>query len=112
MRCLALLCLCTALPVPSQGSLTGVINLCTALPVPAQGSLTGFINYLGCEKHAATLDKFVPMADTIHKVGESMYVHMHQLMFGYYVLMFFATCHMFFAAWRFLDEVIQKRALR
>jgi len=27
-------------------------------------------NYLGFVKHASTMEKFVPMADTIHKVGE------------------------------------------
>ena len=51
------------------------------------------ISYLGFAKHATTLEKFVPMADTIHKVGEGMYElmpYIHVLMFYFYVLMFFA----------------------
>jgi hypothetical protein len=83
--------------------------------VPAQGSLTGVISYLGFAKHATTLEKFVPMADTIHKVGEGMYElmpYIHVLMFYFYVLMFFATCLTFFATWRFLDDVIRSRGLR
>jgi len=58
------------------------------------------------------LEKFVPMADTIHKVGEGTYAYIHVLMFYFYVLMFFATCLTFFATWRFLDDVIRSRGLR
>tara|TARA_B100000768_G_scaffold159866_1_gene159149 strand:- start:330 stop:524 length:195 start_codon:yes stop_codon:yes gene_type:complete len=53
--------------------------------MPAQGGVQGLLNYAGFIRHAHSLEKFVPMADTIHKVGEGMYV----LIFYLHVLFFY-----------------------
>ena len=62
-----------------------VLCLCTALPAPAQGGLQGLANLLGFVIYSKTLERFIPMADTIHKVGEGMYVLMCVLFFYLHV---------------------------